>query len=335
MEFKDYYKVLGVPRTASADDIKKAYRSLARQYHPDARPNDKVAEQKFKEITEAYEVLGDADKRKKYDRVGTDYRRYQRQAPNSSPFGSQTYSSRSTGTRSGAGGSRSGASSGSTSGSSGAAGSDPDLDGFFSDLRSRFGGAAGRAGGEFSDFFNSVFDKEKGEKASSGAAANELSLDITLKEAFTGAEKTLTVQGKKLKLNIKPGIESGKKLKIPNPNTTTPTSSIGEVIVVVKVLPDPQFQRDGDDITTDLPVPLYTAILGGETELTTLGGKVKVKVAPESQGGTKLRLKGLGMPIYGKEGQRGDLFARLAIQVPKGLTDKEKDLFRQLAKLRP
>lgn len=325
MEFKDYYKTLGVPRTANADDIKKAYRALARQYHPDARPNDKVAEQKFKEITEAYEVLGDADKRKKYDRVGTDFRRYQRQAPNE-PFGSAQRGTRSSTaggrTTTGAGGA------GSTRSSSGT--TDPELDGFFSDLRSRFGGAAGRAGGEFSDFFNSVFDKDR----SNAGAASEILLDITLKEAFTGAEKTIAVQEKKLKLNIKPGIEGGKKLKIPNPNTNTATSTIGEVIVVVNILPDPQFQREGNDITTDLPVPLYTAILGGEVELPTMAGKVKVKIAPESPGGNKLRLKGLGMPVYGKEGQRGDLFARIVIQVPKALTDKEKDLFRQLAKLR-
>jgi len=332
MEVKDYYKVLGVPKTASADEIKKAYRTLARQYHPDARPNDKAAEQKFKEITEAYEVLGDIDKRKQYDRTGGG--RFQRQNP--SDFNWQQWAknntTRSTGGRTGATGARSTGStntgktatgSGTTSG---AGKPQEDLGDVFNDIRSRFSGAANRAGGDFSDLFGSVFGNDKPDA--------DLHVDLTLKEAFTGAEKTLTIQGKKIKLNIKPGIEDGKKLKIATGDKTSDKTIPKEVYVVVRVLADAQFQRQGNDLTTDVYVPLYTAILGGEAELTTLAGKVKIKIAPESQSGSKLRLKGLGMPIYGKPDQRGDLYARIMIQVPKQLTEKERELFRQLAKLR-
>jgi len=196
----------------------------------------------------------------------------------------------------------------------------------FNDIRSRFSGAANRAGGEFSDLFGSVFGNEKSDA--------DLHVDLTLKEAFTGAEKTLTIQGKKIKLNIKPGTEDGKKLKIATADKTSDKATPKEVYVVVRVLADAQFQRQGNDLTTDVYVPLYTAILGGEAELTTLAGKVKIKIAPESQSGSKLRLKGLGMPVYGKVDQRGDLYARIMIQVPKQLTEKERDLFKQLAKLR-
>jgi curved DNA-binding protein len=324
---KDYYKVLGVSKTATADEIKKAYRSLARQYHPDARPNDKAAEQKFKEITEAYEVLGDADKRKKYDRSSSDARRYQRFSSDAAGWQARTGSRTGSTSSSRPNGARTGSDTGSSE----------DLGDVFRDIRNRFSGTANRAGGDFSEFFNSVFTKDDTAK-STATQPVEIPLDITLKEAYSGVEKTLTVQGKKLKLNIKPGIERGKKLKIPKPASSADAASVpqhhSDIVVVVNVLDDPQFQRDGNNITTDLYVPLYTAVLGGEAELTTLGGKVKIKIAPESQGGTKLRLKGLGMPVYGKPNERGDLYARLILQIPKSLTDKEKELFRQLAKLR-
>ncbi len=318
MEFKDYYKTLGVTKTATMDDIKKAYRSLARQYHPDARPNDKVAEQKFRDVTEAYEVLGDPDKRKKYDRLGSDWRKQQRQGT-TDPSGAWQQRAQSN--------ARAGSTRTSTprSGSSDGSGNPADDD-FFSEFGNRFGGSGKSSGGGFSDFFSSVFSSKKESEAN-------IPVEITLKEAFAGTHKTITVQGKKIKLSIKPGIENEKKLKIPNPASTA-IAPVPDIYVVVTIASDPEFQRDGHNLTTDVSVPLYTAILGGDIELTTLSGKVKIKVAPESQNGSKLRLKGQGMPHYVKPDEHGDLYARLVVQLPKLLTDKERELFKQLAKLR-
>lgn len=313
MEFKDYYKILGVPKTASMDEIKKSYRTLARQYHPDARPNDKVAEHKFKEITEAYEVLGDPDKRKQYDRLGVDWRRYQRQhtgATANDPMGAWRRSQQQRGnTRSGNTGS------GQTSGD------------FFNEFNSRFNNNKANNGGGFSDFFSSVFGGGKKDQE------EIITVDISLEEAFIGAQKTLLLQGKKIKLNIKPGIENGKKLKIPNPASTAASPQV-DIHVLVNISPNPRFQREGADLKTDIIIPLYTAVLGGEIELQALSGKVKIKIPPESQNLTQLRLKNLGMPRYGKPDERGDLYARIVIQIPKPLTEKERDLFRQLAKVR-
>lgn len=354
MESKDYYRTLGISRTAPPEEVKKAFRHFARMYHPDTHPNDKEAERKFKEINEAYEVLSDPDKRRQYDRYGANWQRFQTAAPFSSsnsqrragqrPSGfsssSSTSSSSSSSSSSGfAGRSATGASasssgnvgggaSGSTSGSARASGGD--FYGNFSDTMGK------KNSGGFSDIFGSVFGKKNDDSA--------VVVNISLQEAFMGVQKTVNVQGKKILLNIKPGIESGKKLKLPNPTAQTATGSgakiPADVYVQVNIQSDPQFERKGDDLETEVSVPLYTAILGGDIEIQTFSGKVKVKIAPESQSGSKLRLRGLGMPRYGSQNptassERGDLFARLLVQVPKQLSEKERELFRQLTKLRP
>ncbi|MBD1211099.1 MAG: J domain-containing protein [Ignavibacteria bacterium] len=343
MESKDYYRTLGVARTAQADEIKKAFRSLARQYHPDTHPNDKEAERKFKEINEAYEVLSDPDKRRQYDRYGVNWQRFH--TPSSSASGTsgqRRAGQRPSGFASSAGASSSSTSS-STSGSTGfsgrgqasasGAGNGSGTSDFFSNFSENFGN---RGTGGFSDIFGSVFGKKHDDSA--------VMIDISLQEAFSGVQKTVNVQGKKILLNIKPGIESGKKLKLPSQTAQTATGSGGktptDVFVQVNILPDPRFERKGDDLETEVSVPLYTAILGGDIEIQTFSGKVKVKIAPESQSGSKLRLRGLGMPRYGTQTatlgtERGDLFARLLVQVPKQLSEKERELFRQLAKIRP
>lgn len=340
MESKDYYQTLGLPRYATPEEIKKTFRSLARQYHPDARPNDKEAERKFKEINEAYEVLGDADKRRQYDRYGANWQRYQ-SSYGANPFSSQRRSSTRT---SGSGATGAGGFSGRNTAGSGfggntsAGGGNTKSDFNFSDMfnnTKQSGSFSG--GGGFSDIFGSVFGKN-------AQSDNAVTLEISLQEAFTGTQKTISVQGKKVQLNIKPGIEHGKKLKIPNQtpqnNTQTDTtqapntSKATDVHVLVNIQTDSRYARKGDDLETEVQVPLYTAILGGEVEIQTFSGKVKVKVAPESQSGTKLRLKGLGMPRYGKQDERGDLYARLMVNIPKSLTEKERELFRQLSKMR-
>lgn len=338
MDSKDYYRTLGVPRTASTDEIKKAFRNLARMYHPDTHPNDKEAERKFKEINEAYEVLSDADKRRQYDRFGVNWQRFQ-----NVPFGAGASQRRSgqrpggfSSTNSGFSGAGFGAQRPSGAGNTGGGASGSTNKDFFSNYSDNVGS---KTSGGFSDIFGSVFGKKHDDST--------ISLDITLQEAFTGVQKTVNVQGKKIILNIKSGIESGKKLKIPNPNAGQAQTATGagskpplDVFVQVNVQPDPRFERKGDDLETEVSVPLYTAILGGDIEIQTFSGKVKVKIAPESQSGSKLRLRGLGMPRYGAQEptastQRGDLFARLLVQVPKQLSEKERELFRQLSKLRP
>ncbi len=402
MDSKDYYQTLGVPRYATAEEIKKAFRGLARQYHPDTHPNDNNAERKFKEINEAYEVLGDVDKRRQYDRYGANWQRYSgtgfgaasQRRSTTRPTGASGFSSRPTGAGSGFGsgfggnassgnGAGAGASSnfgsnasGSAQGSgfggngSGASGSKFDFGDVFSKTKNNpnFSGNGG-----FSDIFGSVFGKNN-------QSDNTIMLDISLQEAYVGTQKTITVQGKKVQLNIKPGIEHGKKLKIPNPNlqsaskdasaanastanastantstanTSTANTStandssqtetkntgklsdkLSDIHVQINIQADVRYTRRGDDLETEVNVPLYTAILGGEVEIQTFSGKVKLKVAPESQTGTKLRLKGLGMPRYAMQDQRGDLYARLLVNIPKSLTEKERELFRQLSKMR-
>jgi curved DNA-binding protein len=348
METRDFYRTLGVPRTATQEDIKKAFRTLARSYHPDARPNDKEAERKFKEINEAYEVLGDPDKRRAYDRYGAQWQRFQHSpfSSSSAASGGGAYSRQQRaaggarqggfgGSPSGSGygssyGQRTGTTGGGDSGGAKGAGSE-----FFSQFSENFG--AKNAAGGFSDIFGSVFGKKQSDAP--------IAVNITLQEAFTGAQKTVIVQGKKIMLNIKPGIENGKKLKVPLPpaDASAQNAKPSDVVVQVNVQADARFERKGDDLETELAVPLYTAVLGGEIELQTFSGKVKVKVPPESQSGSKLRLRGLGMPRYGATSkttggdgeERGDLFVRILAQIPKQLTEKERELFRQLAKLRP
>ncbi len=333
MESKDYYRTLGIARTAQADEIKKAFRGLARQYHPDTHPNDKEAERKFKEINEAYEVLSDPDKRRQYDRYGANWQRFQTTPfSNSNTTGQRRAGQRPSGFASSAGASGGGAGFSGRAQQTGApnTGNTAGNSDFFSNFSENF---SNRGTGGFSDIFGSVFGKKHDDSS--------VTVDISLQEAFSGVQKTVNMHGKKILLNIKPGIESGKKLKLPNPSTQTASSkTAADVFVQVNILPDPRFERKGDDLETEVSVPLYTAILGGDIEIQTFSGKVKVKIAPESQSGSKLRLRGLGMPRYGAQSgtlgtERGDLFARLLVQVPKQLSEKERELFRQLAKIRP
>jgi curved DNA-binding protein len=342
MALGDYYTRLGIPRTASADEIKKAFRTLARKYHPDTHPNDKEAEQKFKEINEAQEVLSDPEKRRQYDRYGENWQRYQTPPPGRTGGAANPFtSSRRPGTSGGAyaggysGAYATGSSGNRPPGSTGAgAASSGDTFGGFGDF---FSNTKQQAGG-FSDIFGSVFGKKENESV--------IALTITLQEAFTGTQKTVIVLGRKIQLNIKAGIEHGKKLKIPTTaqtETTDANTQKVETYVQVTIQPDARFERKADDLETDVQVPLYTAILGGEIEVQTFSGKVNVKIPPESQTGSKLRLKGLGMPRYNatantattlQAADRGDLYVRIVVQMPRQLTEKERDLFRQLAKLR-
>jgi curved DNA-binding protein len=308
MDYKDYYKTLGLDKTATADQIKKAYRKLARQHHPDVNPNDKGAEQKFKEINEANEVLSDPEKRKKYDQFGADWQRYQQQP--------------------GGGGGQPGG-------------------GFDWSQYTQGGGGGGGFGGgnpfgegeDFSDFFGSLFGNMGGGGRSSRPGAGQdyqAELELSLEEAYHGGPRTITVNGKNLRLTIARGVADGQTIRLRDQGGPGRNGGPnGSLLITFRIRPDARYARTGDDLTQDVPVSLYKALLGGEQTVETLGGPVKVKLKPETQNGTRLRLRGKGFPVYKKEGQFGDLYLRLNLTLPQHLTDQEKDLIKQLAALRP
>jgi curved DNA-binding protein len=305
VEYKDYYQVLGVDKKATTEQIKKAYRKLARQHHPDVNPNDPAAERKFKELNEANEVLSDPDKRKKYDQFGADWQRYQQAgagAQGGQPSGGFDWSQY-------------------TQGGGGFGGESP-----FGD------------GGDFSDFFGSLFGNMGGRGAGSTrpGAGYQAELELSLEEAYHGGPRTITVNGKNLRLTIQPGVADGQTIRLrdqggPGRNGGPP----GSLLITFRLRPDARYARSGDDLTQDVPVSIYKALLGGEQTVETLGGPVKIKLKPETPNGTRLRLRGKGFPVYKQPGQFGDLYLRLNLTLPQNLTEPEKELFQQLAALRP
>ncbi len=301
MAFIDYYKVLGVDKKATEAEIKKAYRKLARKHHPDLNPNDKEAERKFKEINEANEVLSHAENRKKYDEYGEnwqhaeEYEKAKQQQRQYQRSGQQTS---------------------------------------YGD----FGNYA--SGGDYSDFFESMFGGRstrgggRGRTQFKGSDFNaELHLD--LKDVFTTHKRTLTVNGKNIRLTIPAGVENGQVIKITgHGGEGAGGGPKGDLYITFAITNHTHFKRDKENLYTTADLNLYTAILGGETTVTTFDGKVKLKVAPGTQNGTKVKLKGKGFPVYKKEGEFGDLYITYNIQIPKNLSEKEKELFTELAKLR-
>ena len=292
MEFIDYYKILGVDKKASEEDIKKAYRKLARKLHPDLNPNDKEAHQKFQQINEANEVLSDPEKRKKYDQYGKDWQHAEQ-------FEQQRRSQR----------------------QSQYQGGDP---------------FSGHADSDFSDFFESLFGgsaRSRQTKFKGQDYNAELRLNLT--DVMKTHQQTLTVNGKNIRITIPAGIENGQVIKLkgygaPGVNGGPP----GDLYITFSIANHPQFKRSGNDLYTIATIDLYTALLGGETTIDTLNGKVKLKVNPETQNGTKIRLKGKGIPVYKKEGEAGDLYVTYEIRLPTNLTEQQKALFTELSKLK-
>lgn len=303
MDYKDYYKILGVDKTASTDDIKKAYRKLARKYHPDVNPNDKVAEERFKEINEANEVLTDPDKRSKYDRLGSSWQAYQRTGGGGGFDWSEWMSS----------GNRGG----------------------YVDLNDILGGGAGRAGG-FSDFFEAIFGSAAQARTAprQGQDYNQ-KIEISLEEAFNGAARILRVGGRRIEVKIPKGAKTGTKVRVRGEGAEgVGGGSKGDLYLEIEVTPHPTFERVGDDLYAELPVDLYTAILGGEAMVPTFKGKIKLRIPPETQSGRKFRLKGQGMPHLKQSDERGDLYAKVVVQLPQNLTPEEIALFEELADMR-
>ncbi|MDB5130621.1 MAG: cbpA [Mucilaginibacter sp.] len=302
MAFIDYYQTLGIHKTASDKDIKNAYRKLARKYHPDLNPNDTEANKKFQQLNEANEVLSDPEKRKKYDKYGEnwergeEYEKYTQQQQQSRPQGNY-------GGQQGAG-----------------------FEGF--------------GGEDFSDFFQSMFGQEGGGQARGRQAKYRgqdynAELRLSLKESAESHKQTLTVNGKNIRITIPAGVENGQTIKIAGHGGPGVNGGpAGDLYITFIVADDPRFKRNGSDLYAIAKLDLYVAVLGGEVTVDTLTGKVKIKVKPETQNGTKVKLQGKGLPVYKKEGQFGDFYITYDIQVPGNLTEREKKLFEELAKER-
>ncbi len=303
MEFIDYYKILGLDKTATQDDIKKAYRKLARQHHPDLNPNDKEANKKFQQINEANEVLSDPEKRKKYDQYGKDWQ-------HAEAFEKSKQQSR-------------GYSSAQEYGDAGFGGGNFSSEDFSS--------------GDFSDFFNAMFGGADGgrggrRKAQFKGQDFNAEMTITLKEAYTTHKRTFTINEKNVRITVPAGISDGQTIKLKGYGSPGVNGGpAGDLFISFHIEEDAAFKRLGNDlyITSDLDV--YTAVLGGEKTIDTMDGKVKLKINPETQNGTKMRLKGKGFPVYKENGKFGDLIITWNIKIPTALSEKQKELFRQLS----
>jgi curved DNA-binding protein len=299
MEYKDYFKILGVERNATPDQIKRAYRQLAKKFHPDLHPGDKKAEDKFKEINEAYEVLSDAEKRSRYEQLGESYSTWQQQGGKAGNF-DEWFSQAPGGYRTQSG-----------------------------DINDMFGG-------NFSDFFNVIF----GQMAGSGRPpqgqvrraprraprSQDQPVKISFQEAFQGTERTLQLDSRRLQVKIPAGSATGTRVRMAG---IAPDGS--DIFLVIEVAPDPQFERKGDDLYTDVSVDLYSAVLGGEATVTTPVGKVVLTIPAGTQQGQTFRLTGRGMPrLRTNPTTNGDLYARVVVLLPNKLTPRQRELFGEL-----
>lgn len=296
MEYVDYYKVLGLDKNATTDEIKTAYRKLARKHHPDLNPNDKEAHKKFQQINEANEVLSDPEKRKKYDQYGKDWKHaeeFEKQRQHQRQYGSQA---------------------GQT-----------------------FSGGFGEE--DFSDFFASMFggQENRGRNRQTKFRGQDYNaeLQLNLTDAYKTHQQTITINNKNVRITIPAGIENGQQIRLKGYGAPGVNGGPnGDLYITFSIANTTQFKRMGNDLHTTVEIDLYAAVLGGEVTLDTLSGKVKLKVKPETQNGTKMRLKGKGFPVYKNEGEFGDLFITFSVKIPTNLTEKEKELFTELAKLK-
>lgn len=309
VEYKDYYKTLGVSKTATDKEIKAAYRKLARKHHPDVNQGNKGAEAKFKEVGEAYEVLSDPEKRRRYDELGSDWSRYAgagRSGPTSWPPGGQGGRVRVNVNDFGQG----------------------DLGGFSEFFRTFFGGGGGFGGGPDMGGF---------ETAPTAGADLEHGIDLTLEEVLRGATRTLRVGegpgGRTVEVKIPAGVREGARVRVGGEGGPGRGGARGDLYLRVHVLPHPRFEIKGDDLYTTVAVPLTTAVLGGEVDVPTLDGNVGIKVPPETPNGRVFRLRGHGLPQVDKNAARGDVMATLSVELPRNLTAREKELFEELRKL--
>lgn len=321
MEYKDYYDILGVSKNATEDEIKKAYRKLARKHHPDVNPGDPMAGEKFKDINEAQEVLLDPEKRKLYDRFGSQWEQYQRAGGQAQDFDWSQWQRQPGGQRAT----------------------------YRSVSPEEFEELFGAQGG-FSDFFENLFGGHMGGRRTrddfGGFAQQqarprrgrdqEHTIEITLEEAFQGTTRTLEWEdGRKIEAKVPRGVKTGSRVRLSGQGGAgSGDGQSGDLYLNVKVQPHDRFQREGDDLKTTVPVDLYTAVLGGQIPVSSLGRTVNLTIPPETDNGKQFRLRGLGMPNLRNPNKRGDLYAVVSIQIPHNLGEDEKELFKQLREAR-
>lgn len=294
MDYKDYYRILGVDRKASDEDIRKAYRKLAKQFHPDYNPNNKQAEERFKEINEAYEVLSDTKKRSHYDRLGSDYSQWQRRgAPGDFNWGEY----------------------GGFPGGARAAGMD--------DLNDLFGR------GGFSDFFQTIFGMGGRQSARSQPQGYQQEVEISLEEAYKGTTRLIESNGKKKQVRIPGGVRTGSKVRVAGAG---PEGL--DLYLIIQVGEDNRFERDGNNLRTSATVDIFTAILGGEADVETFDGRIKLNIPAGTQPDQVFRLAGRGMPHVRDQKDKGDLFVKIKVQIPKYLSSKQRDLLEQASKIK-
>jgi curved DNA-binding protein len=314
MEYRDYYKILGVERNATEQDIKKAYRKLALKYHPDRNPGNKEAEEKFKEINEAYQVLSDPQKRSRYDQLGEQYFRYQQAGGAPGGFdwsqwvGQQQYQP------------------------GGATRVNVE------DLEDLFGGG-------FSDFFTQIFGgmggtrtsgrggrTRRGTRAPEQPRSYDQPVGISFHEAYNGTQRTIQVDSRRLEVKIPAGAKTGTRVRIAGGGPPGPNGQNADLYLVIEVAADPKFEVKGNDIYTDTSVDLYIAVLGGHATVVTPSGNVSLTIPAGTQPGQTFRLSGRGMPLLKNPQSHGDLYVRAKVQIPRNLTDSQRKLFEQISK---
>ena len=304
MDFKDYYKILGISKTASADEVKKAYRKLAIKYHPDKNPNDKAAEEKFKEVNEANEILKDEKKRKEYDALADDYKNYQ-QSGGKQGFDGYSQGNRNQGNQ---------------------------------QYQSRGNGRQQFDDDSFADFFANMFGGQAGNTQSRQQPSKgqdfSAEMQVSLEEAYAGTTRQVQLETQKLSMKIKPGVVEGQTLRLKGKGGKGANGvQDGDLIITVHITESPIFKRKENDLYCTIYVDLYTAILGGKTEIKTLKGKINITIPKETSNGKELRLKKMGMPIFNKPEEFGDLYATVSVKMPINLSSKELELVNQLATL--
>ncbi len=312
MEYKDYYKILGVDKKASEDEIKRAYRKLALKYHPDRNPGDKQAEEKFKDINEAYQVLSDSAKRTRYDQLGDSYTRFRQHGGAPGGFNWEDWFAQ-----------------------------EPTSTG---NVRVEFGDLGDLneiLGGGFSEFFTRIFGSAGAGPASGRSARQsraqrpsyQYETEISLQEAYQGAMRRVEIDGKRLDVKIPVGSRTGTKVRVADV-LSAPSGQKGDLYLNIKVQDDKRFQRKGEDLYTDVTIDLYTAVLGGEATVQTLSGDVVLTIPPGTQPGQTFRLGGRGMPRLKKTEEHGDLYVQVKVSLPRKLSQEQRNLFEKLAKMK-